>query len=179
MIHALWKSQQPSMELYHVIQQKHNLKLKLVISGIPISYFFKLWQISRNGNRGGLTELIKNILALTLFRVCSDSFFLNSKSPEFQWSMIQLGTVTNLSKWDASVGEGHLEPWDTYLPRVHLAAICRRKQVQPISLLSLLLTPERSYIDSPLTQWHWNCVLEPPPPNTPAPPPPVAHFSCL
>lgn len=56
MIHALWKSKQPSIELYHVIQQKHNLKLKLVISGIPISYFFqtmvdfmkwKLWRTHR------------------------------------------------------------------------------------------------------------------------------------
>lgn len=35
MIHVLWK-RQPSVEFYHVIQQKHNLKLKLVISGIPI-----------------------------------------------------------------------------------------------------------------------------------------------
>lgn len=151
MIHALWKRKQPSMELYHVIQQKHNLKLKLVISGIPISYFFKLWRISRNGNCGGLTELIKSILALTLFRVSSDSL---SKFPvprvpvkyDSAWNSDQL------SKWDASVGEGHLEPWDAfYLPRVHLAAICRCKQVQPISLLSLLLTPERSYIDFPLT----------------------------
>ena len=49
MIHALWKSKQPSMELYHVIQQKHNLKLKLVISGIPISYFFS--------NYGGFHEM--------------------------------------------------------------------------------------------------------------------------
>lgn len=29
MIHALWKSKRPSMELYHGTQQKHNLKLEI------------------------------------------------------------------------------------------------------------------------------------------------------
>lgn len=84
-IHALWKSKRPSMELYHGTQQKHNLKLEIgYFWNFNFIFFFKLWLISRNGNRGGLTELIKNTLASTLFRVSSDSFFLNSQSPEFQ-----------------------------------------------------------------------------------------------
>lgn len=116
-------------------------------------FFSKLCLISRNGNHGGLTELIKNILASTLFKVSSDSFFLNSQPPEFQWS-----TWFSLEQWPTEqVGRlcwgGAPGALGCVLP-VHLAVTCRRKQVQPISLLSRLLTPERSYIDFPLTQGH-------------------------
>lgn len=80
-------------------------------------------------------------------------FLLNSQPPEFQWSiwfsLEQWPTeqVGRLCWGGAPVALGRVLP-------VHLAVTCRRKQVQPISLLSRLLTPERSYIDFPLTHGH-------------------------
>lgn len=116
-------------------------------------------------------------LAWSLSSISPATFFLNSKPPGPLESMVQLGRVTNSASGKSVLGKSTCNLGTFYLPKAYFVAIYRHKHALPISLISVLLTLERSYSDFLLTHWHWKCPLHPP--KIPVPPLTVIHISLL